>query len=337
MLKKKSHPVKYIKTVNISNKLSSNFGNYSTVSNDSMIIKTNSNTKSRFLLTDSKKKNLLKLNDKSSGFKRKFNYSTKSTWACEKRTINRFNDYFSYIKEKKKNKENKEKVSKENQVTLFFNNSFLNNYYNNINISRIKINKNCLQLNDGYNPTHDYYKVVKNEKSLLSAFMSQTKNNFNNSYKIIYSSPDSRKRKYILKCFDSIKNNKNKNIDTKNSIKNIAMKEIFKNTNKIIKKKKNNHKNTSVKNNPVLIIPSSINMKSFFTRSYKMNIKTMKLADNISKENEYKVLENNKDRFVKSAFYRNNHFFKTVPKTIQDIDKDNNLDCSKECSIELEQ
>ena len=334
MLKKKSQPIKYIKTVNISNQLSSNFGNYSTVSNDSVIIKTNSNTKSRFLLTDSKKKNILNLTDKKPGFQRKFNYSTKSTWACEKRAINRFNDYFSYMKDKKKNKEN---VSKENQVTLFFNNSFLNNYYNNINISRIKINKNCLQLNDEYNPNNDYYKIVKNEKSLVNAFMSQTKNNFNNSYKIIYSSPDSRKRKYILKCFDSIKKNKNKNIDTKNSIKNIAMKEIFKNTNKLIKKKKINHKNTSAKNNPVLIIPSSINMKSFFTRSNKINVKTMKMADNISKENEYKHIENNKNRSVKSAFYRNNPFFKTVPKTIQDIDKNNNLDCSKVSSIEFEQ
>ena len=238
------------------------------------------------------------------------------------------------MKDKKKNKEN---VSKENQVTLFFNNSFLNNYYNNINISRIKINKNCLQLNDEYNPNNDYYKIVKNEKSLVNAFMSQTKNNFNNSYKIIYSSPDSRKRKYILKCFDSIKKNKNKNIDTKNSIKNIAMKEIFKNTNKLIKKKKINHKNTSAKNNPVLIIPSSINMKSFFTRSNKINVKTMKMADNISKESEYTNNENNKNRSVKSAFYRNNHFFKTVPKTIQDIDKNNNLDCSKVSSIEFEQ
>ena len=188
MLRKKSQPIKYIKTINISNRVSSNFGNYSTVSNDSVIIKTNSNTKSRFLLTDSKKKNILNINDKKPGTNRKFSYSTKSTWACEKRAINRFNDYyFSYIKDKKKNKEN---ASKENQVTLFFNNSFLNNYYNNINISRIKINKNCLQLKDEYNPTHDYYKIVKNEKSLLNAFMSQTKNNFNNSYKIIYSSPD---------------------------------------------------------------------------------------------------------------------------------------------------
>ena len=328
MLRKKSQPIKYIKTINISNRVSSNFGNYSTVSNDSVIIKTNSNTKSRFLLTDSKKKNILNINDKKPGTNRKFSYSTKSTWACEKRAINRFNDYyFSYIKDKKKNKEN---ASKENQVTLFFNNSFLNNYYNNINISRIKINKNCLQLKDEYNPTHDYYKIAKNEKSLLNAFMSQTKNNFNNSYKIIYSSPDSRKRKYILKCFDSIKKNKNKNIDAKNSIKNIAMKEIFKNTNKIIKKKKNNHKkNASAKNNPVLIIPSSINMKPFFTRSNKMNIQTMKLADNISKE----ILE----RPVKSAFNRNNHFFKTVPKTNHDIEKDNNLDCSKVSSIEFEQ
>ena len=167
--------------------------------------------------------------------------------------------------------------------------------------------------------------------------MSQTKNNFNNSYKIIYSSPDSRKRKYILNCFNSIKKNKNKNIDTKNSIKNIAMKEIFKNTNKLIKKKKINHKSTSAKNNPVLIIPSSINMTSFFTRSNKMNIKTMKLADNMSKEISYKILENNKDRPIKSAFYRNNHFFKTVPKTNQDIEKDNNLEFSKVSSIEFEQ
>ena len=334
MLKKKSQPITYIKTINISNQPSSNFGNYSTVSNDSVVIKTNSNTKSRFLLTDNKKINTLNLTGKKPGIQRKFNYSTKSTWACEKRSINRLNDYFSYIKDKKKNKEN---VSKENQVTLFFNNSFLNNYYKNINITRIKINKNCLQLNDEYNPNHDYYKVVKNEKGLLNAFMSQTKNNFNNSYKIIYSSPDSRKRKYILNCFNSIKKNKNKNIDTKNSIKNIAMKEIFKNTNKLIKKKKINHKSTSAKNNPVLIIPSSINMTSFFTRSNKMNIKTMKLADNMSKEISYKILENNKDRPIKSAFYRNNHFFKTLPKTNQDIEKDNNLEFSKVSSIEFEQ
>lgn len=333
MLKKKSQQIKYIKTINISKRTSSNFGNYSTVSNDSVIIKTNNNPKSRFLLTDSREKNILNSNEKNPGFKRKFSYSTKSTWACEKRAINRFNDYFSYIKDKKKNKEN---ISKENQVTLFFNNSFLNNYYNNININKIKINKNCLQLNDEYSPNNDYYKVVKNEKSLMNAFMSQTKNNFNNSYKIIYSSPDSRKRKYILKCFDSIKKNKNKNIDTKNSIKNIAIKEIFKKGNKI-KKKKNNHNYASAKNNPVIIIPSSINIKSFFTRSKKMNIKTMKLTDNISKENAYKILENNKDRIVKSAFYKNNHFFKTVPKAIQELEKDNNLDFSKVSSIEFEQ
>ena len=334
MLRKKSQPIKYIKTININNKTPSNFGNYSTVSNDSVIITTNSNSKSRFLLTDSRKKNIFNSNEKNPGLKRKFNYSTKSTWASERRAINRFNDYFSYNKDKKKNKEN---ISKENQVTLFFNNSFLNNYYNNININRIKINKNCLKLNDEYTPHNDYYKIVKNDKNLVNAFMSQTKSNFNNSYKIMYSNPDSRKRKYIQKCFDSIKKNKNKNIDTKNSIRNIAMKEIFKKTNKITKKKKNNHNYASAKNNPVLIIPSSINMKYFFTRCNKMNIKTMKLTDNISKENAYKIIENNKERIVKSAFYRNNHFFKTVPKAIQEFEKDNNLDFSKVSSIEFEQ
>ena len=311
----KKLPIKIIKSININEKISYNPDNYSTRTNDSMIIRTNNNTYNRPILSNVKKSNFLNFNQitQDSRNRDKISIYSKSAWTIEKNNIKKYKNYFSN-NILLKNKNNKIKENKENQVTLIFNNSILNNYYSNININNFnknklnspKIKKYILNLDEAYSPNKDYFRIIKSKKGLVNEFISQTKNNFYNNYKIIYSNADSKKRNYILNCFNSIRENKKKNIDNKNSIKYISAKEIYKNN----KMSLTNRKTDRDKIKKDLL--STINIDTLFVKNNKMKIKTMKLIDDISKDNfniEYK-----KQQRIKTPYYRNEDIFKTLPK-----------------------
>ena len=241
------------------------------------------------------------------------NYSSKSIIPIGKRSINKYinktykSNSLLYTENRAKKQYGENKENKQNQVNLIFNNSVLNNCYNN---QMSKVNTQFLKLKKAYNPHHNYYKIVKDEKTIINELLSQTNNNFNNMYKIIYSNPDSKKREDILKIFNNIRRNKNKNIDRKSQIKVIAMKEF----NKDNKMNITDYKNKKNVLNKALKFPTAFNMKTFVSQKNKIKIKTMKMIDEISKNN-------NCNNNCTTLYFENkyihkdrNNFFKTIPK-----------------------
>lgn len=328
--------LKTIKTININKKLTSNYANLSTNSNESMVIKTNNNyNKSSILnIRQNHSLNIYKPKNRvqSAHPQNKSNQISKSTLTIEKKAINKFYNYFFYNNFlNNDNKENRE--NKQNQVSLVFNNSILNNYYKN---KCTKLNNYFLKLTKFHNPHHNYFRIVKNEKNIIKELISQTKNNFNNNYKIIYANPDSKKRNYVLKCFNKIKENKTKNIDNKNSIEIIAKKALFKHFKNNIK---DENEKISIKKH--IIFPSSFNMKTFINKREKIKLRTMKMTNEISQQNFKTISVKNKEGLYKTVLYRNkliknngNDFFKTLPKNNRNESNDIYLDYSKSFSIE---
>lgn len=330
--------IQSIKTINLKKKNSSNFQNLSTVSNDSMIIRTNNNISynnyNRSTTLNKWKNNLSRIYHpnhrvQSAQLNNKPNQISKSTLTMEKKNINKFYDYKSNFL----NNDNKE--NKENQVNFIFNNSILNNYCSN---KPVKVNNYFLQLNKFYNPHFNYSKIVKSEKNVIRELISQTKNNFNNKYKLRYfiPSPEPKKGKKILKWFNKIRENKSKNIDKKNAIEIIAIKSIPKNN----RKKKKNEKN-KININKHILFPSSFNINNFINKTDKVKIKTMKITDEIIQEN-YKTLSNkNQVNLYSSGLDQkkliNNmgeEVFKTVPKNGRNINNDYYYEYSKSSSFE---
>lgn len=323
MSTKKEKIIKSIKTINIKHKFSNNFGNLSTNSNETVIIKTNNNYNTSKII-NVKKNNSINISRPkprlhSAQINNKFNKISKSTLAVEKNTINKFYNYFNYNNNIISNNDNKE--NKQNQVSFIFNNSLLNNCYNNKNT---KVNTYYLKLNKVYNPNHNYFRIVKDEKNIIKELISQTKNNFNNTYKLLYVNPDSKKRNQILKSFNNLRANKSKNIDKKNSIEIIASKEFNKYIN-------NNMKNMIKKNNinKRFAFPSSFNMRTVFNRNEKIKLKTMKITNEISKQN-FQTIEN-KNKIYKTTLYKNKllkekneNFFKTLPKNNKNNNNNDN-------------
>ena len=329
--------IKSIKTISINKKNSSNFQNLSTVSNDSMVIRTNNNiiynNYNRSSTLNMWKNNLSRIyNSKYRVQSAQINYKpkqiSKSTITMEKKNINKFYDYinnsnFLY---------NDNKENKLNQVSFIFNNSVLNNYYIN---KPIKVNNYFLKLNKFYNPHYNYFRIVKNEKSVIKELISQTKNNFNNNYKLKYLNPDPKKRKKILKWFNIIRENKRKNIDSNNPIEIIAIKSLSKNN----KKKRKNDQNI-IKINKQIAFPSSFNIKNVINKSDKVKIKTMKITDEIIQEN-YKTLSDKNQEIIRNPLekYKINNrgekLFKTVPKNDRNINNDNYYEYSKTSSFDI--
>ena len=292
-------PMKSIKTININKKLSTNTGNFTAGSDESIIIKThnniyNYNRSSIINIKNNNNVSIIKPSQRirSANQNNKFNKSSKSSFTIDKKTINKFNNYFNY--NYLLNSDNKE--NKQNQVNFMFNNSFLNNCYNN---KLTKVNNYFLKINKIYNPHHNYFRIVKNEQNIINEFISQTKNNFNNNYKILYYNSDYKKRNTILKCFNTIKEKKSKSIDGKNSFENIIIKELSKNNN--INIFNNKKKIINIKKH--LIFPSSFNIKDFICKSEKMKLKTIKMIDELS-QTKFKTILN-----------KNEIIFKTLPKT----------------------
>lgn len=242
-----------------------------------------------------------------------FNQVSKSTFVEENLIFNEF----KYFPNLKPNPFNNRKNVGEKRAS-FFNNIFLNQKYHKIDgcpISLTKVKNQYLKLNNIYNPNRNYSEVVNDRKHIIKVLLSQTKNNFNNNYYLVYSSPDVEKRNYISKCFETIKNNSKKNIDQENSINVLAEKEIFNRAkSKIFKVSK------KIKNNNICIsIPSAFDIKNYIPKSCKFNVKTLNIADKILKEHEDPLKIKKNKRLVKSALFQptkseSNDFFRTIPK-----------------------
>ena len=208
--------------------------------------------------------------------------------------------------------------NKESHKFISFNNSFLNKNYNSIksnSMNLTKVKNQYLRLKNIYNPHINYSEIVKERKDIIQVFLSQTKNNFNNNYYLIYSNPNKFKRNYISKVFTSIKKNKKKNIDKGNSIKKLAEKEIY---NKTIDKLFNEDKKTqtNINNNISISIPSSFELNNFVNKTGKFKIKTLNVADDIVREYSDPIIVKKKKRVFDIIQIGNR---KDMPSTLFDI------------------
>ena len=185
------------------------------------------------------------------------------------------------------------KENKENQVnSLIFNNSFLREKQKKYRLNSVKIKNHHIYLNcDKQNNT---YNTVNNDVNMYEAFLSQTKSNFNNKYKIIYAISDWRDKEKVNNLFSSIKKYKNK-YNFSNYLENKRCLSA--------KKIKINNKLTSfnnINNNLNKIILLSNQSNNFLNNLYhKSNLIKIKSLNNINDKN--------------LIFDTNNTFFKTLP------------------------
>ena len=147
--------------------------------------------------------------------------------------------------------------------------------------------------------------IVNNNSSLFKTFLNQTKSNFNNKYKVIYSISDWRKKNEVNTLFDSIKTYQHKN-----NFSDYLRKKLTKRTTTLrlkkmrdyIKKEKEETENI----NKILLYNNIFNdyLKNIFHKNNLIKLKTM---NEVSKKLN-KLKKNKTD-----IFYNNNLLFKTMP------------------------
>ena len=147
--------------------------------------------------------------------------------------------------------------------------------------------------------------IVNNNSSLFKTFLNQTKSNFNNKYKVIYSISDWRKKNEVNTLFDSIKTYQHKN-----NFSDYLRKKLTKRTTTLrlkkmrdyIKKEKEETENI----NKILLYNNTLNdyLKNIFHNNNLIKLKTM---NEVSKKLN-KLKKNKTD-----IFYNNNLLFKTMP------------------------
>ena len=146
--------------------------------------------------------------------------------------------------------------------------------------------------------------IVNNNSSLFKTFLNQTKSNFNNKYKVVYSISDWRKKNEVNTLFDSIKTYQHKN-----NFSDYLRKKLTKRTTTLrlkkmrdyIKKEKEETENI----NKILLYNNIFNdyLKNIFHKNNLIKLKTM---NEVSKKMN-KLKKNKTD-----IFYDNNLLFKTM-------------------------
>ena len=146
--------------------------------------------------------------------------------------------------------------------------------------------------------------IVNNNSSLFKTFLNQTKSNFNNKYKVVYSISDWRKKNEVNTLFDSIKTYQHKN-----NFSDYLRKKLTKRTTTLrlkkmrdyIKKEKEETENI----NKILLYNTIFNdyLKNIFHKNNLIKLKTM---NEVSKKMN-KLKKNKTD-----IFYDNNLLFKTM-------------------------
>ena len=159
--------------------------------------------------------------------------------------------------------------------------------------------------------------IVNNNSSLFKTFLNQTKSNFNNKYKVVYSISDWRKKNEVNTLFDSIKTYQHKN-----NFSDYLRKKLTKRTTTLrlkkmrdyIKKEKEETENI----NKILLYNNIFNdyLKNIFHKNNLIKLKTM---NEVSKKLN-KLKKNKTD-----IFYDNNLLFKTMPISGKKLKKEKKL------------
>ena len=146
--------------------------------------------------------------------------------------------------------------------------------------------------------------IVNNNSSLFKTFLNQTKSNFNNKYKVVYSISDWRKKNEVNTLFDSIKTYQHKN-----NFSDYLRKKLTKRTTTLRLKKKRDYikkeKEETENINKILLYNNIFNdyLKNIFHKNNLIKLKTM---NEVSKKMN-KLKKNKTD-----IFYDNNLLFKTM-------------------------
>jgi hypothetical protein len=256
--------------------------------------------------------NYYKINSKYINKKGNIYNRSNSTLAIHKKINNRYRDNLNNSRSTNQSEESKTKFfmkeNKENQVTLF-NNSFIREKQRTFRIKSVNL-KNY-NLNFNYNNENNKimygYKFVNNDKKLFKSLFSQTRSNFNNKYKIIYSVSDLNQKGKIKNIIDTIKKYQNKSYFTKYLEKKLNRRCLS--SKSIIKKDDNfNLNNLSISSRwNKLLLPKKANnfWENFKHNNNLIKVKTLDLLSN--KIQNLKKKDNN-------IFYNNNTFFKTMLK-----------------------
>ena len=163
--------------------------------------------------------------------------------------------------------------------------------------------------------------IVNNNTSLLKIFLSQTRSNFNNKYKIIYSISSWKQKDQIKTLLDSIKKNEHKT----NFQDYLKLKLAKRNSSCKIglgKRSINNKINFDI--SPKIESLTNDYLKDILHKNNLIKISTLKSIKNskINKNNKKrtKLKKNNTE-----IFYNNNTFFKTMPIKIIKSKKNSSL------------
>ena len=186
---------------------------------------------------------------------------------------------------------------KKYRINLLFNNLLIREKQN-------TFRKNCVQVNS-YNmfiKRHENDKlnyVVNNNSSLIKSFLNQTKSNFNNKYKVIYSISDWRQKSKVKTLLNTIKSYQYKN-NFSDYLANKLHKKPFQTK---ITKKKNIIKKVETSKIALYNISKDY-FQNIFHKNNLIKVKTM----NDIKYKPNQLRKNNTDIFDK-----NNTFFRTMP------------------------
>ena len=159
--------------------------------------------------------------------------------------------------------------------------------------------------------------IVNNNSSLFKTFLNQTKSNFNNKYKVVYSISDWRKKNEVNTLFDSIKTYQHKN-----NFSDYLRKKLTKRTTTLRLKKKRDYikkeKEETENINKILLYNNIFNdyLKNIFHKNNLIKLKTM---NEVSKKLN-KLKKNKTD-----IFYDNNLLFKTMPISGRKLKKEKKL------------
>ena len=159
--------------------------------------------------------------------------------------------------------------------------------------------------------------IVNNNSSLFKTFLNQTKSNFNNKYKVVYSISDWRKKNEVNTLFDSIKTYQHKNNFSDYLRKKLTKRATtlrLKKMRDYIKKEKEETENI----NKILLYNNIFNdyLKNIFHKNNLIKLKTM---NEVSKKLN-KLKKNKTD-----IFYDNNLLFKTMPISGKKLKKEKKL------------
>ena len=158
--------------------------------------------------------------------------------------------------------------------------------------------------------------IVNNNSSLLKTFLSQTRSNFNNKYKVIYSISDWKQKDKVKTLLNSIKKNQHKN-NFSDFLKVKLLKRCS--SSKMRLKKIDKNKNNNFKK----VDSSQTSLINNFTNDYLKDILHKNNLIKIKTMNEIKSKPKPKpNQLRKSAtdiFYRNNTFFKTMPMPLKKL------------------